>query len=96
MHQPDQKTLRAAAAPAPSARADGAGAAEDRRKRRFTAQRKAAAVKRLICGESLEAVSRDLHVPAHRLSEWRDRFLAAAHDALRTRGAVRRMTKTLG
>ena len=86
MHQPDQKTLRAAAAPAPSARADGAGAAEDRRKRRFTAQRKAAAVERLIRGESLEAVSRDLRVPAHRLSEWRDRFLAAAHDAFRTRG----------
>ena len=61
MSQQDQKTLRAAAAPA---------------------QRKATAVQRLICGESLEAVYRDLRVPAHRLSEWRDRFLAEANGAL--------------
>ena len=85
MSQQDQKTLRAAAAPAPSARADGAGAAENRRKRRFTAQRKAAAVQRLNRGESLEAVSRDIGVPAHRLSEWRDRFLAGAENALKAR-----------
>ena len=85
MSQQDQKTLRAAAAPAPSARADGAGAAENRRRRRFTAQRKAAAVQRLIRGESLEAVSRDIGVPAHRLSEWRDRFLAGAESALKAR-----------
>ena len=85
MSQPDQKTLRAAAAPAPSERADGAGAAENQRKRRFSAQRKAAAVQRLIRGESLEAVSRDIGVPAHKLSEWRDRFLAGAENALKAR-----------
>ena len=33
MHQPDQKTLRAAVAPAPSARADGAGVPYDWTKR---------------------------------------------------------------
>ena len=43
------------------------------------------AAQRLICGESLEAVSRDLGGPAHRLSEWRDRFLATAEGALKTR-----------
>ena len=96
MSQQDQKTLRAAAAPAPSARADGAGAAENRRRRRFTAQRKAAAVQRLIRGESLEAVSRDIGVPAHRLSEWRDRFLAGAESASRRARAVRRMTRSSG
>ena len=56
-----------------------------RRKRRLSAQRKAAAVQRLIRGESLEAVSRNLGVPAHRLSEWRDRFLAGAENALKAR-----------
>ena len=61
------------------------GAAESRRRRRLSTQRKAAAVQRLIRGESLEAVSRDLGVPAHRLSEWRDRFLAGAENALKAR-----------
>ena len=42
----------------------------------------ATAVRRLICGESLEAVSRDLCVPAQRLSEWRDRFLCATQGVL--------------
>ena len=56
-----------------------------RRKRRLSAQKKATAVQRLIRGESLEAVSRDLGVPAYRLSEWRDRFLAGAENALKAR-----------
>ena len=85
MSRPDQKTLRAAAAPAPSEPADGAEAAENQRKRRFSVQQKAAAVQRLIRGESLEAVSRDIGVPAHRLSEWRDRFLAGAENAFKER-----------
>jgi hypothetical protein len=46
---------------------------------------KLAAVQRLLRGESLEAVSRDLNVAAHRLSEWRDRVLAAAESALKAR-----------
>ena len=102
MSQQDQKTSRAAAAPAPSARADGAGAAESRRKRRLSVQRKAVAVQRLIRGESLEAVSRDLGVPAHRLSEWRDRFLAGAENALKTRESspqddeIARLTAIIG
>ena len=95
MSQQDQKTLRAAAAPAPSARADGAGAAESRRKRRLSAQRKAAAVQRLIRGESLEAVSRDLGVPAHRLSEWRDRFLAGAENALKAQERDPQLASTI-
>ena len=85
MSQPDRKTLRAAAASAPSERADGAGAAENPRKRRFSVQQKGAAVQRLIRGESLEAVSRDIGVPAHRLSEWRDRFLAGGENAFKER-----------
>ena len=46
---------------------------------------KLAAVQRLMRGESLEALSRELNVPAHRLSEWRDRVLIAAESALKER-----------
>ena len=62
-----------------------AGAAESRRKHWLLAQREAAAGPRLICGESLDAVSRDIGVLAHRLSEWRGRFLAGAQNALKAR-----------
>ena len=51
---------------------------------RFTAKRKMAAVRRLIAGESLEEVSRDLGVSVAQLSEWRDRALAAAESNLKT------------
>lgn len=46
---------------------------------------KLAAVQRLLRGESLEALSRELNVPAHRLSEWRDRVLIASESALKER-----------
>ena len=40
------------------------------------------AVLRLLRGESLEALSREPHVEAHRLAPWRDDFLEAGQDAL--------------
>ena len=43
------------------------------------------AVQRLLRGESLEAVSRDRNVPAHRLSDWRDTALLGAEGALKER-----------
>ena len=45
---------------------------------RFTARRKAEAVMRLLKGEDLDTVSRELGTTAARLSEWRDAFLASA------------------
>ena len=48
---------------------------------RFSAQRKLAVVQRLLRGEALEMVSRELNVPAHRLSQWRDRVLDAGMSA---------------
>ena len=36
-------------------------------------------------GESLDAVSRDLNVPVHRLTEWRDKVLTGAESALKER-----------
>jgi hypothetical protein len=63
----------------------GGGGAEAGHGRRFSAKRKLVAVQRLMRGESLEALSRDLNLPAHRLSEWRDRVLIAAESALKER-----------
>ena len=53
--------------------------------RRFSAQRKLAAVTRLLRGEPLETVARDFNVTAARLSEWRDRALVAAEAAMKER-----------
>jgi len=52
---------------------------------RWPAERKREVVLRLVRGESLEQVSRDVRVPVHRLEEWRSRFLAAGLEGLRAR-----------
>jgi transposase len=48
---------------------------------RFSSQRKTAAVLRLLRGEDLELVSRELGVTAAALTGWRDDFLAAGQAA---------------
>jgi hypothetical protein len=53
----------------------------------MSAKRKQSAVLRLLRGEDLELVSRELGVPAAELSAWRDAFLAAGEAALKTRPA---------
>ena len=53
--------------------------------RRFSARRKLAAATRLLRGEPLETVARELNVTAARLSEWRDRALVAAEAAMKER-----------
>ena len=52
---------------------------------RFSAARKVAAVTRLLRGEPLEVVARELNVTVARLSEWRERALTAAASALKER-----------
>ena len=54
-------------------------------KRRNSARRKLAAVTRLLRGEPLETLARELNVTVARLSEWRDRALAAAETAMKER-----------
>src|SRR5919199_1473036 len=54
--------------------------------RRFSAQRKLAAVTRLLRGEPLETLARELNVTVARLSEWRDRALVGAEAAMKERG----------
>jgi transposase len=53
--------------------------------RRFSARRKLAAVTRLLRGEPLETVARELNATAARLSAWRDRALVAAEAAMKER-----------
>ncbi len=64
--------------------ADGDEPAPGRR-RRMSAKRKQGAVLRLLRGEDLELVSRELGVTAAELSAWREAFLAAGEASLKSR-----------
>jgi hypothetical protein len=44
-------------------------------------------VLRILRGEDLDTVSRELGVTAHRLAEWRDEFLAGGQTAMKTRAS---------
>ena len=70
---------------AESARRATRPAAERDRKGRFSARRKRATVLRLLRGEDLESVSRELGITAARASQWRDQFLAAGQAGLKSR-----------
>ena len=76
-------------------RATGAAAERDRRGR-FSARRKRATVLRLLRGEDLESVSRELGITAARASQWRDQFLAAGQAGLKSRAPDARMRSTSG
>ena len=56
-------------------------------RRRMSARRKQETVLRLLRGEDLELISRDLAVTAAELSGWRDQFLAAGEASLKSRPA---------
>ena len=79
-------TVRGAGPAARAQHAGGDGPAPSRR-RRMSAQRKQSAVLRLLRGEDLELVSRELGVTAAELSAWREAFLTAGEAALKTRPA---------
>ena len=53
----------------------------------MSARRKQGAVLRLLRGEDLELLSRELSVPAAELAVWRDAFLAGGEASLKTRPA---------
>jgi transposase len=50
---------------------------------RWSAGKKTEAVLRLLRGEPMEELSRELQVEAHRLAAWRDDFLAAGKQGLK-------------
>jgi hypothetical protein len=53
--------------------------------KRFWAQHKSEAVLRLLRGEDIETLSRELGVTAAKLSQWRNTFLAGGADSLKKR-----------
>lgn len=55
---------------------------------RWSARKKADVVMRLLRGESLEEVSRDVRVEAHRLGAWRDDFIALGIEGLKANPAT--------
>lgn len=63
------------------------GAGEEARKppKRFWAKHKTEAVLRLLRGEDIEIVSRELGVTAAKLSEWRNQFLVSGSDGFKKR-----------
>jgi transposase len=87
----DDQNVPTEAQPEPSAPpqrppyAGGGGGDGDPRPRRFSARRKLEVVQRLLRGEALENLSRELNVTAAKLSEWRDKALAGALSAMRER-----------
>jgi hypothetical protein len=54
---------------------------------RYSARRKTQAVIRLLRGEDIDALSRELGVTAATVSGWRDHFLVGGQAALKTRQA---------
>jgi hypothetical protein len=65
-------------------RATGEGSTNGWQKpQRFSARQKTEVVLRLLRGEPLDLVSRELGIPAARLTTWREAFLDAGQDALK-------------
>ncbi len=81
------ETTARGAGPAAHARHAGGDGPAPARRRRMSAKRKQGAVLRLLRGEDLELVSRELGVTAAELSAWRDGFLAAGEASLKARPA---------
>ncbi len=73
--------------PAERAHHAGGGGSTPEPRRRMSAGRKQAAVLRLLRGEDLELVSRELGMTAAELSGWRDQFLAGGEASLKSRPA---------
>ena len=59
-----------------------------RSKDRWSANKKLDVVLRLLRGEKLEEVSREVGVEAHRLAAWRDEFLDAGKEGLKGKRAT--------
>ena len=84
----DDQANQVGGRPSGAQQAQGCGAVALGRGGRMSRQRKSAAVRRLLRGEDLETVSRELGVTAATLTGWRDAFLSAGEAALTTRAAT--------
>ena len=79
----DERSTKAGSTERAHHAGDGEPAAP--RQRHMSAQRKQEAVLRVLRGEDLELVSRELGITAAALSGWRDSFLAAGAASLKSR-----------
>jgi hypothetical protein len=79
------ETVGVGVGPAERARHAGGDGPTPEPRRRMSARRKQETVLRLLRGEGLELVSRELAVTAAELSGWRDQFLAAGEASLKSR-----------
>ena len=61
------------------------GRPEGGREVRWSARRKQEVVLRLLRGEGLDALARETGQPAGRISAWREEFLAAGREGLKSR-----------
>jgi hypothetical protein len=66
-------------------RSPTAGSASRQDKGRWSSRRKTEVVLRLLRGETLDALSRELGVSSARLAEWRDEAIAAMQAKLQSR-----------
>jgi transposase-like protein len=65
-------------------RATGEGSTNGWKKpQRFSAQKKTEVVLRLLRGETLDLLSRELGIPAARIATWRDAFLDSGQEAMK-------------
>ncbi len=62
---------------------------ERRARSRLSARRKTEIVLRVLRGEDVDALSRELRIEAHRIARWREEFLAAGSAALKARAEAR-------
>ena len=63
----------------------GSGEPEASREVRWSARRKEQVVLRLLRGESLDLLARETGQPAGRIASWREEFLAAGREGLKSR-----------
>ena len=84
----DDQTNQIEGRPSEAERVREPGVAALGRGGRMSRQRKSAAVLRLLRGEDLETVSRELGVTAATLTGWHDAFLAGGEAALTSRAAT--------
>ena len=63
----------------------GEARAVGEREVRWSARRKEGVVLRLLRGESLDALARETRQPAGRIAAWREEFLAAGREGLKSR-----------
>jgi transposase-like protein len=78
----DRKALVSAAPPAPTDNGREPG--------RFSARRKTEAILRLLRGEPLDILARELSVTAGTVAHWREQFLTGGQAALKSRPADER------